>query len=124
MGKKITGNREYKDGVFRLLFGSEDKSAELYNAIKGTNYTPDAIQINTIQNPIFYGTLRNDLSFTVAERLIALYEHNSTINPNIGLRYLLYIAEIYEKAINRKDMYKAKAMSIYRNFYKKTGVKS
>ena len=44
MCKKATGNREYKDTVFRLLFGNEDKSAELYNAIKGTSYTADKIK--------------------------------------------------------------------------------
>jgi len=55
MCKKATGNREYKDSVFRLLFADEAKAAELYNAIRGTNYTADAVKMNTLQNPFFFG---------------------------------------------------------------------
>ena len=112
MCKEITGNREYKDNIFRLLFGEESKSAELYNAIKGTNYAPNMLKMNTIQNPFFFGVLRNDISFTIEDRLIVLFEHNSTINPNMGLRFLLYIAQLYEMAMDKKAMYKTKPMSI------------
>jgi predicted transposase/invertase (TIGR01784 family) len=112
MGKKRTGNKEYKDNVFRLLFGDETKSAELYNAIKGTNYKADTVKMNTLQNPLFFGDLRNDVSFTVEDKLIILLEHQSSINPNMGLRFLLYIAAIYEILIDRKAMYKPAPMSI------------
>ena len=112
MSDNITGNREYKDTAFRLLFGDRSKSAELYNAIAGTNYAPNALTMNTIQNPFFFGVLRNDLSFTVEDRLIVLMEHNSSVNPNMGLRFLLYIADLYEITMDKKAMYKSKAMSI------------
>jgi len=112
MCKKLDGNREYKDSVFRLLFGSEDKSIELYNAIKGTDYTADMVTINTLVNPFFFSTLRNDLSFTVGDKLIILLEHQSSLNPNMGLRFLLYIAELYEIMIDKKEMYKPTPMSI------------
>jgi predicted transposase/invertase (TIGR01784 family) len=112
MCKKADGNKEYKDNVFRLLFGSEDKSIELYNAIKGTKYKAETVKINTLQNPFFFRTLRNDLSFTVEDRLIILLEHQSSVNPNMGLRFLLYIAELYEILIDKKEMYKATPMSI------------
>ena len=112
MCKEITGNREYKDNVFRLLFGDESKSAELYNAIKGTNYAPNVLKMNTIQNPFFFGVFRNDVSFTVEDKLIVLFEHNSSINPNMGLRFLLYIAQLYELSMDKKAMYKTKPMSI------------
>ena len=114
MSDNITGNREYKDNVFRLLFGDESKSAELYNAIKGTNYTPNVLKMNTIQNPLYYGGLRNDVSFTVEDKLVILLEHQSTINPNMGLRCLLYIADIYKQLIqsNKDDLYKSTPMSI------------
>ena len=112
MCKKTDGNKEYKDSVFRLLFGNESKSIELYNAIKGTNHKADAVKMNTIQNPFFFGALRNDLSFTVEDKLIVLLEHQASLNPNMGLRFLLYIAELYEILIDKKDMYKATPMSI------------
>ena len=112
MSDNITGNREYKDSVFRLLFSEKSKSAELYNAIKGTNYIPDVLKINTIQNPFFFGVLRNDISFTVENKLIVLLEHNSSINPNMSLRFLLYITQLYEISMDKKAMYKTKPMSI------------
>ena len=112
MNNEITGNKEYKDNVFRLLFADEEKSTELYNAIKGTNYTADAVKMNTLENPFFFGDLRNDISFTVEDKLIILLEHQSSVNPNMGLRFLLYIADLYEISINKKDMYKENLMSI------------
>ena len=112
MCKKTDGNREYKDSVFRLLFGNEDKSIELYNAIRGTAYKVDTIKINTIQNPFFFRTLRNDLSFTVEDKLIILLEHQSSLSPNMGLRCLFYILELYEISIDKKEMYRATPMSI------------
>ena len=114
MCKKNDGNREYKDSVFRLLFGDENKSAELYNAIKGTNYAANMLKMNTLQNPLYYGSLRNDVSFTVEDKLVILLEHQSSVNPNMGLRCLFYIAEIYEQRIkaNKDDLYKSTPISI------------
>jgi len=77
----------------------------------GTNYTADEIIINTLQNPVFVG-LRNDISFTVGDKLIILIEHQSSVNPNIGLRCLLYIALLYEQLIDKDSLYKSKPMSI------------
>jgi len=112
MCKKITGNKEYKDNVFRLLFDDEIKSIELYNAIKGTNYTADTVKMNILQNPFFYGDFRNDISFTVEDKLIILFEHQSSVNPNMGLRFLLYIADLYEILVDKTELYKPIPMSI------------
>jgi len=114
MSDNITGNREYKDNVFRLLFGEEIKSAELYNAIKGTDYSPNVLKMNTIQNPLYRGGIRNDISFTVEDKFVILFEHQSTINPNMGLRCLLYIADIYKQLIQATidDLFKTVPMSI------------
>jgi len=68
--KKSQEIKEYKDNVFRLLFGDEVKSIELYNAIKGTNYKAETVKMNTLQNPFFFGDLRNDISFTVEDKLM------------------------------------------------------
>lgn len=114
MSDNIVGNREYKDNVFRLLFGDENKSAELYNAIKGTDYAPNVLKMNTVQNPLYRGGFRNDVSFTINDTFVILFEHQSTINPNMGLRCLLYIADIYKQLLqgNIDDLYKTTPMSI------------
>lgn len=45
----------------------------------------------------------NDLAFVIAGAL-NLYEHQSTYNPNMPLRFLLYIAEEYDKLIHQQDV--------------------
>jgi hypothetical protein len=114
MSNKNQANKNYKDTVFRLLFNDAEKSAELFNAINGTNIKPKDIEINTIQNPFYYGNMRNDLSFSAAKKLINIHEHQSTFSPNIGLRCLFYISDIYKQQIqgNIDDLYKTTPMSI------------
>ncbi|MDR0330867.1 MAG: hypothetical protein LBH93_04060, partial [Chitinispirillales bacterium] len=33
-------NREFKDSIFRCVFGNEKEALELYNALAGTHYAP------------------------------------------------------------------------------------
>jgi hypothetical protein len=56
----------------------------------------------------------NDISFEIAGKVVVLIEHQSTINPNMALRLLLYIARIYEKNIDNKTLYSGKKMAILR----------
>ena len=66
---------------------------KLYNAISGKNYQePEALEINTLDNAIYIG-MKNDLSFIIDEQL-SLYEHQSTVNPNMPLRFLFYISDL------------------------------
>ena len=43
-----------------------------------------------------------------------LLEHQSTINPNMALRLLMYIARIYEKLIDNRKVYSVKKITIPR----------
>ena len=105
-------NKEYKDAAFRMLFNEESNAAELYNAISGTNYTAGDIEINTLESPLFFGNIRNDVSFRLNDKWIILLEHQSSINPNLGLRCLFYIAIIYWQLIDRDGLYKSTRMEI------------
>lgn len=111
MNYENNANRKYKDTVFTKLFGEKDKLAELYNAIHETNYTPDDIVINTLENVIFAGMI-NDISFTLDGRLIILIEHQSSVNPNMPVRFLLYVARIYEMLIDSRAMYSSRIVDI------------
>jgi len=107
-------NREYKDSVFTLLFGEKDKIIELYNAIFETNYGLDTdIKITTLQNILFMGKL-NDISFVIDGKLIVLIEHQSTVNKNMCLRMLLYIARLYEKICDSETLYRTEQITIPR----------
>ena len=63
--------------------------------MNGSNYTdPDAPELNTIEN-VIYLTMRNDISFLVDSQM-TLYEQQSTYNPNMPLRGLMYFAQAYQ----------------------------
>jgi len=56
----------------------------------------------------------NDISFEIDGKLVVLIEHQSTINPNMALRLLMYIGRIYEKIVEGKNLYASKKLSIPR----------
>lgn len=107
----INANRKYKDRVFTKLFGEKDKAVELYNAIAGTDYAPGDIEFITLENIIFIGR-ENDIAFTVDGRLIVLIEHQSSVNPNMPLRCLLYIAREYQMLVDNKAIYSSQLVKI------------
>jgi hypothetical protein len=110
----MASNREYKDSVFSFLFSDPQVLRELYGALEGVRLDPDIpIRINTLSDVIFLEQL-NDLSFVVDNRLVVLIEHQSTINPNMALRLLIYIGRIYEKLIERKKLYSSQPLSVAR----------
>ncbi|HIV39620.1 MAG TPA: hypothetical protein H9747_11615 [Candidatus Blautia stercorigallinarum] len=77
-----------------MLFGDRERLLGLYNAISGKNYQdPEELEINTLENAIYMG-MKNNLSFLIDDRL-SLYEHQSTVNPNMPLRFLFYISDLY-----------------------------
>lgn len=104
--ERLRINRKYKDRLFRFLFRDKRDLLELYNALNGTDYKdPDELEIVTMEDVIFL-KMKNDLSFIIAGRL-NLYEHQSTVNPNMPLRGLLYLAQQYEGLVSagEKSMY-------------------
>lgn len=100
---KLHINRKYRDRLFCVLF-SQDREAllQLYNALHGTAYTDSSrLTVVTLDN-IIYMKMVNDLAFVIAG-VLNLYEHQSTYNPNMPLRFLLYIAEEYDRLIHQQD---------------------
>ncbi len=109
-------NREHKSGLFADLFGRDETAKqnllELHNALYGTEYTdPELIRLVGLEDVLFQD-LKNDVAFTLGERKIILSEHQSTINPNMPLRDLMYIAREYEKIIPARARYKTRLVKI------------
>ena len=105
-------NRKHKDSVFSKLFGNPEALRELYSAIEGVDVPPDAvIGINTLTDVLFMKQI-NDLSFTIDDRIVVLVEHQSTINNNVPVRLLMYIARVYEKILDREKLYQKKLVKI------------
>ena len=103
--------RNYKDRIFTMLFNDRKRLLRLYNAVGRKNYTnPELLTINTLENAI-YMSMKNDLSFLIDMRL-NLYEHQSTYNPNIPLRFLLYLSDLYSRLTKGMNLYGTKQLMI------------
>lgn len=104
-------NRIYKDRLYKMIFNDKSELLKLYNAINGTHYDdPAMLTITTLDNAI-YMTMENDLSFIIDMRL-ALYEQQSTVNPNLPLRFLMYITDIYSAYTKGMNIYGSKKVQI------------
>ena len=107
-----TSKREYKDTVFIDLFTSWDSPISLYNALSSTNIPKDTkIQLLQISNAL-YTSLRCDLAFTVENELIVIIEHQSTINMNMPIRLLFYVAMLYLNILDENIRYARKLKQI------------
>ena len=104
-------NRLYKSRIFAMLYQDKKELLDLYNAISGKHYEdPELLEINTLENTI-YMTMRNDLSFLIDFRL-SLYEHQSTYSPNLPLRDLFYISDLYSGMVKDENLYGIKLVQI------------
>ena len=107
----LTANRMYKSRIFAMLFSDRNELLKLYNAINGTSYDdPDLLQVNTLENAV-YMSMQNDVSFIIDMRL-NLYEHQSTYSPNLPVRYLLYVADVYSDYTKDMNLYGTKAVKL------------
>ena len=55
---------------------------------------------------------KNDLAFTVKNRVLVISEHQSTVNENMPLRDLLYLGRTLEKLLDKRTLYKRKLVKI------------
>lgn len=107
----LNANRMYKSRIFAMLFSDRNELLKLYNAINGTSYDdPDLLQVNTLENAV-YMSMQNDVSFIIDMRL-NLYEHQSTYSPNLPVRYLLYVADVYSDYTKDMNLYGTKAVKL------------
>lgn len=105
--------------MFTDLFFEDEKAKEreleLYNALFGTDYKIEDVTIEKIRvDDVVYMKLKNDVSFGVNNRLLVFCEHQSTMNGNMPLRDLLYVARTYEKIVPVRERYKKETYKIPR----------
>lgn len=109
--KEMKPARNHKDRVFRVLFRDKDELLDLYNAVNGTDYSnTEDMTVTTLEHAIYVG-MKNDISFVLYDEMM-LYEHQSTDNPNIPLRDLLYVANLYSALVPEEKLYSSKAQKI------------
>lgn len=106
-------NTKYKDRLFRLIFHEKKELLELYNAVNESNYTnPDELEITTIEDVVYMG-MKNDLSFIIGDEM-NLYEHQSSVCPNLPLRGLFYFSSVYKSYIEpvKRKLYSTSQLEI------------
>ncbi len=104
---EMTANREYKDRLFKFIFGNPNNkewTLSLYNAINGSSYTdPDAIKLTTIEEAV-YMSMKNDVSFLISDTM-NFYEQQSSYNPNMPMRFFIYAGMVYSKFVENDRSY-------------------
>ena len=86
-----------------MIFGDKKNTLSLYNALNYTNYTDENdIDITTIEDAI-YIKMKNDISFLLDSHL-SLWEHQSTFNPNMPIRGLMYYGNLYNSYIKERHL--------------------
>ena len=105
--------RNYRDTLFRMLFRDKERLLSLFNAVNGTHYDdPEELVITTLEGALYLG-MKNDVSCMI-DMMMQLYEHQSTVNPNMPLRNLFYVSDLLQKYIYEEglDIYSRKQIKI------------
>lgn len=105
--------RNYRDTLFRMLYRNKVRLLSLFNAVNGTHYdNPDDLTITTLEGVLYLG-MKNDVS-CIIDMMMQLYEHQSTVNPNMPLRNLFYVSDLLQKYICEEglDIYSRKQIKI------------
>lgn len=115
---EVKANPKYKDHLFRKIFGGENEESKrnllsLYNALNDSHYENiDELEITTMEEAL-YIKMKNDVSFLL-DSYLSLWEHQSTFNPNMPIRGLMYFGNLYDKYIkvNNINIYGKKLAKI------------
>ena len=100
----MAGNREYKSDVFSMLMEDKNNALQLYNAMNGSDYSdPEMVEICNLDKGVSL-TVRNDAAF-VLDMNLSVYEHQSTICPNMPVRSLVYFTTILRPMIKNRNIY-------------------
>ena len=85
------------------FFQEKKESLSLYNSIMKTDYTdPDELEIVTLNSAIYIGR-KNDNAIILHFNML-MTEFQTTFNPNMPLRTLIYVANEYEKYIAEHEL--------------------
>lgn len=104
----VKTTRNYKDTLFGSLFYSCDDAIEnakaLYKALTGKDV--ENVEKCRLEDVLFRQFM-NDVAYIMDGVFICFVEHQSTINPNMALRLLIYLARTYERFYTGDDLYKS-----------------
>lgn len=103
--------RTYKDSLFRDIFKDVRRLSPIYEALEGEAVEVSDIKLTTLDEA-FFDSEKNDVSFIVKNQHMILVEHQSTLNENMPLRILWYIAELYRQYVGPRLPYRVKRVPL------------
>lgn len=107
----MTGNREYKSDVFSMLLEDPQNALDLYNAVNRSDYTDsNLVEMCALDRGISL-TVRNDASF-ILDMNLSIYEHQSTVCPNMPVRSLIYFTFILKPMLKDRHIYGRRLVKI------------
>jgi hypothetical protein len=110
-GGSFMANREYRSDVFSMLMEEKENALQIYNAVNGSHYDdPEQVQICTLEKGISL-SMRNDAAF-VLDANLSVYEHQSTVCPNMPLRSLIYVAELLRPTVRNRNIFYSRLLKI------------
>lgn len=108
---KPTSNREVKASAFTELFSDPKNAAQLYTALDGEEAVPEDICYTTLEGVLFVAR-KNDMAFTVKNRVLVISEHQSTLNQNMPLRSIIYYGRTMERLVEKRALYRNRLIPI------------
>ena len=109
--RQSTEIRQYKDNVFCLLYMDKNNLLDLYNGLNDTNYTNvDDLTVTTLKGGV-YMKYKNDASFVFGQDLY-MFEQQSSRNPNMPLRFLHYLSDVYRQMYTNSDLHRSTLLKI------------
>jgi hypothetical protein len=98
-------NRNSKDSIFCDLFSRPEYCLQLYQVLhpEDTDVREENIVLMTLSSLMMRNRF-NDLGFLVRDRLLVLVECQSTFTENILIRFILYLADTYNRYINKMNL--------------------
>lgn len=109
--KRQASNREMKSTMFTTFFSDPENAAKLYTALEGVPAEPEDIEYTTLEGVLFLAR-KNDMAFTVKNRVLVISEHQSTVNDNMPLRDVIYYGRTMERLLEAVDIYRRKIIPI------------
>ncbi|MDO4285797.1 MAG: hypothetical protein Q4C60_10755 [Eubacteriales bacterium] len=92
--------------MFCSLFSDKENALSLFNALCGTQYTDlGSLSVVTLSDTI-YLSMKNDLAVCFHDRLL-LTEQQSSVNPNMPLRGLMYFGKSYDAWLHNHQLEQA-----------------
>lgn len=111
MNNKETVTVRFRDNVFCMLFREKKNLLELYNALNDTDYTNvDDLAVTTLQGGV-YMKYKNDASFVFGQDLY-MFEQQASKNPNMPLRFLHYVSDVYREMYPNSELHRRTMLKI------------